>query len=246
MVRKRGVRPAPQDVGGLHIEPSDVDPIGTEQGPCRGKRPSPGTVKRLVGLEHAAFPMKRSGRLAPPIVEIAREDHRVVDAASTGDVLGEHRDLRVAAPLSQTQVDAEGVEATPVLHVDHRVKQSPLLEGVRGEIRVRGHRDRMLRQQRVAVMAFRRDRVARVGVVAPNAVREMFELRRIGPSVGSRMRFTASDDFLKKHEVRVRRPQRRSHRVELQGRPQGTHSLVDVPSEDAKKRRHVTNGDRAP
>lgn len=93
--------------------------------------------------------------------------------------------------------------------LDDSVEQSPSLHPVCGNIDVLPRSERMLAQDRVAVVAAGVDRVLSISEMRPDFVGQEFELRLIGPLPDpSPMHLMVSEDLLKKNEVGMDFPNR--------------------------------------
>lgn len=84
---------------------------------------------------------------------------------------------------------------TITIQPDHRVQQAPRLGPANRSIDIAPGDDRMPGEQRIPVMPAGRNRVAAVGVLSPDAVREYLVL------MCGRFRTTNRTDFLEKDEI---------------------------------------------
>jgi hypothetical protein len=119
-------------------------------------------------------------QFAVPVVEVAREDQRLGFLHHRRQVGADALELLHPMVMEQIDVGVEEVQRR-ALHVHHRVEETAHLLRMQREIEVVPFFYRPLREDGVAVVALGIDGILAVGVVVPDGVGEILELRLRGP-----------------------------------------------------------------
>ena len=139
-----------------------------------------------------------------PVVEIAGDDQRRIGGHDVIDGVAQPAQLESPVRLAQAQVHADRVQRHRAAgNLDHAMQQSAGLMALHRDIAIVLAGDRKSRQQRIAVMAFRIDRVAAVGVLRPDRVGEEFVLGFGWPvEMAAGVAGVRAQHFLQEHQVR--------------------------------------------
>ena len=174
----------------------DVDPVEPKPGRARRKR-----ARRAARRGRVYFLQPRMDqppvRAYAPVVEVAGDDQRRAGGNFVGDQIQKPIDLSPAVRLAQREMHTDRVQWLTI-QPDDRVQQAPRLRLADRCIDIAPGSDRMPGEQRITVMPTRRDRIAPVGMLSPDAVREHLVLMHL------RHRTLDRTDFLKEDEVRPR------------------------------------------
>ncbi|SSW86575.1 Uncharacterised protein [Klebsiella pneumoniae] len=139
-----------------------------------------------------------------PVVEIACHDNRFTVRQRVGP-FGQHFQLRLTMGFAQAQMNAADVDGQlKVGRGNAAVEQAAFFALPDGNVAVFIMFNGITRQHRVAVMTFRIDRVAAVGVIAPHGVGQKFIVRRVGPVLKvKRMYFVCAHHLLQADNIRA-------------------------------------------
>jgi hypothetical protein len=173
----------------------DVNPVEPEPG-CAGRK----RARRAAHRGRMDFFQARKDqptvRAFAPVVEVAGDDERRAVGNFVGDKIQKPIHLSAAVRLAQGEMQTDRVQWLTFTNPDNRVQQAPRLGSADRCIHIAPSGDRMLGEQRVAVMPTRRHSVPAVGMLSPDAIRQYLVLMR--------RRTRNRTDFLKEDEVRAR------------------------------------------
>jgi hypothetical protein len=178
-----------------------------------------------VYLLERAFAAQARVREAAPVVEIAGNDEGRVSRNLARKEVQQARHLRRAVRLAQREVHAgnvQGMASEP--HVHHAVQQAATLGAADRDVDVAPARDRVFREEGVAVVAAGNDGVPPVGVAGPDGVGQHLVLAPV------RSRPDRDADLLQAHKVSPGGLQRLAHQGQRLPAAQGIETLVCVQS----------------
>ncbi len=158
-------------------------------------------VVALEGFVQVALQAKGAVAVTFPVVEVAGDDHRRVGRQRVQQ-LTQQLQLLLPVVFQQRQVHADRMHLALPRHLQHTVQQAAAFGAGDRHVQVAVLDDRVLGQQRIAVVAVGIDRVAAIGEVAPHAVGEEFVLRGLWPAgVARSVAVVATQHFLKEDNV---------------------------------------------
>ncbi|MCI3953444.1 MAG: hypothetical protein K0R53_2944 [Burkholderiales bacterium] len=169
-------------------------------------------------------------RAFAPVVEVASDDERRAVGNFVADQIQKPINLSPAVRLAQCEVHTDRVQWVPINQSDHCVEQAPRFGLPNRCIDVAPAGDRMPGEQRISVMPTRRNSVAAVGVLGPDAVRQYFVLMHV------RLRTRHRTDFLKEDEIRARGAQGIANSKQDAMPACGMHALMGIQREHADPR----------
>jgi hypothetical protein len=201
----------------------DVNSVEPEAGCARWKR-----ARRAAHRGRMDFLQARKDqppvRALAPVVEVAGDDERRAVGNFVGDEIQKPTDLSPTVRLAQREMQTDRVQWI-VSHRDHRVQQAPRLGPANRCIDIAPGGDRMLGEQRITVVATRRNSVPAVGVLSPDAVRKYLVLMRL--------RTRNRTDFLKEDEIRPRGAQSIANSKQDAMPVSGTQTLMGIQRQHA-------------
>lgn len=178
-------------------EVADIYTVESQHGQPRRKSPGRPATRARVNFRERAIAHQPPMRPASPVVEIAGNDERSVGRDLICHQCKQALDLLKPVRLPQCEMHADRVQRLPgVRDVEHAMQHAARFGSSYRHVDVPPGGDRVFRQDRIAVMAAGRDRIAAVGVLRPDLVGEEFVLRS--------GRFGSAGDahFLKEDQVR--------------------------------------------
>ena len=206
----------------------DVNPVEPEPGCARRKRACRAAHRGRMDFFQARKDQPPVRAFAP-VVEVARDDQRRAVGNLVGDQIQQPIHLLPAVRLAQAEMHADRVQRI-VSHRDDRVQKAPWLGLANRCIDIAPGGDRMPGEQRIPVMPTRRNRIATVGVLSPDAVRQYLVLMHL------RLRTRNRTDFLKEDEVRPRRSQCVANSKQEAMPVSGTQALMGIQRQHADPR----------
>ena len=175
---------------------------------------------------------------AAPIVEVAGDDQRRRPRDRVVHDLAQQPQLLLAVRFAQAEVHADRVQRIrAVVDVQLAMQQSAFLVPGDRDVAIPVRADRVLRQQRVAVVAVRIHRVAPVGGVRPDRIGEELVLRRVGPlRVAALVQRVFAEHFLQEHQVRADAAHGLAQLVQHEAAPEQVEAHVAIEGEDSDGR----------
>ena len=209
----------------------DVDPVEPQQRPPCRERACRRPVRAAADLAESGLCRKATMRQPTPVVEVSGDHQRCIPRHCVRDQVEQPLQLNATMRLTQSKMNADGVQwQCETLHVDHAVKQSARFGASDRYVEVLPPQDRMLREERVALVAASRDRIAAVCVLRPDLVREHFVvlLANVSGAVAA--------DFLEEHQVGGGSAQCLPDPAEQRPATQRTQALVRIERQDPQGR----------
>jgi hypothetical protein len=208
----------------------DVNPVEPEPGCARRKR-----ARRAARRGRMDFFQARKDqppvRAFAPVVEVAGDDERRAVGNFVGDQIQKPINLSPSVRLAQREMQTDRVERlTIAIQPDNRVQQAPRLGLANRCIDIAPSGDRMPGEQRITVMATRRNSIPAVGVLSPDAVRKYLVLMHV------RLRTRNRTDFLKEDEVRPQGAQGIANSKQDAMPVSGTQALMGIQRQHADPR----------
>ena len=209
-------------------EVPDVNPVEPEPG-CAGRKGARRAAHR--GRMDFLQPRKDqpSVRAFAPVVEVTGDDERLAIGNFVGDQIQKPINLSPAVRLAQREMQTDRVQ-WPTIQRDHCMEQTPRLGLADRCIDVAPSGDRMPGEQRITVMPTRRNRIASVRMLRPDAVREYLILMHV------RGRTRTRTDFLKEYKVRRHGAQGIANSKQDAMPVSGTKALMGIQRQHADPR----------
>ena len=244
MVRKPGPWIAGQHDGGMAEGSAHITPVQLQHRQTGRKGAGRVAMGLHEDLVHIGAPRHLGMGAAPPVVEVAGHDHRRARGNFLAHHVAQHLHLLRAVRFHQPQVDANGVDIAALAgHLQLAMQHAAPLGAADGNVAVFKLDNRELGQQRIAVMPVGIDRVAAIGELLPDAVGQVFVMRRLGVVVELlAMLEVIARHLLQKHHIRAHD----AHRVPQFGQDElaveKSESLVDIDREHLEGNRRVACG----
>ena len=186
-----------------NIEAAHINAVKTQDGKRAGEAALRGAV---VAGEHFGQSKSRGEKIMRPIspvVEIASDDQRRIFRRHGSQVVYERIDLVAAGTAEQGKMDANAMHRPlDPGDFDGAMEQTASLEPEMRNVLILARDDRVVRQNRVAVMAVLIHHVAAIGGVPPHIGSQELVLRLLRPGgVPAGMQVVYALDFLEKDQV---------------------------------------------
>jgi len=186
-------------------------------------------------LDQAEVSLQRCPQTPAPIIEVPRQDQRLIIGYLGADLVGDSHDLANAAAMQQVEMGAEHMEwmrQSGDLHAG--MQDSSLLPAMVAEIGIPPSDDRESAQYRITMVTMGIPGVRSVCPLPPGLASQEFRLRCCWPIIESRsMVVMATDDLLEHDDVAVLLDQRLADGANGQEPPVMPEAFVDVPGQDA-------------
>jgi hypothetical protein len=203
----------------------DVNPVEPEPGcACRKRARRPAHRGRMDFFQ--ARKDQPSVRAFAPVVEVAGDDKRRAGGNFVDDQIQKPINLSPAVRLAQREMQTDRVQWLTI-QPDDRMQQAPRLGLADRCIDIAPSGDRMPGEQRITVMATRRNSIPAVRVLRPDAVREYLVLMHV------RLRTRNRTDFLKEDEVRPHGAQGIANSKQNAMPVPGTQALMGIQRQHA-------------
>src|SRR6516162_149919 len=125
VIRELGQGIGVMDCGSNDAKATSVDAIEPEHRQHGGKGPRRPSARDLEHFDHAQFLLQRAISLAPPVVEVAGDDERLVHRNLVANALAQGVHLPAPSALEQAKMDVEAMQrGKPSLRVHYTVEEA--------------------------------------------------------------------------------------------------------------------------